>query len=135
MSEAAAIVAAIPCFARDAHPDARIAAGSGLIRASGGTAAQRPQPPSLLWRIVTGPRPGLEKRFPSGCRMAIQRTSLNVSLTPELERFIAARVASGRYQTASEVVRAALRLLEQNEARDGGRVEPGASGPRGPERA
>ncbi len=47
--------------------------------------------------------------------MAIQRTSLNVSLTPELERFITARVASGRYQTASEVVRAALRLLEQQE--------------------
>ncbi len=45
--------------------------------------------------------------------MAIQRTSLNVSLTPELERFIAARVASGRYQTASEVVRAGLQLLEQ----------------------
>jgi antitoxin ParD1/3/4 len=50
--------------------------------------------------------------------MAIQRTSLNVSLTPELERFIVARVASGRYQTASEVVRAALRLLEQNDSRE-----------------
>jgi len=47
--------------------------------------------------------------------MSIQRTSLNVSLTPELERFITARVASGRYQTASEVVRAGLRLLEQAE--------------------
>lgn len=52
------------------------------------------------------------------CAMAIQRTTLNVSLTPELERFIAARVASGRYQTASEVVRAALRLLEQNDSRE-----------------
>jgi antitoxin ParD1/3/4 len=49
--------------------------------------------------------------------MATQRTSLNVSLTPELERFISARVASGRYQTASEVVRAALRLLEQSDCR------------------
>ena len=49
--------------------------------------------------------------------MATQRTSLNVSLTPELEQFIAARVASGRYQTASEVVRAALRLLEQSDCR------------------
>jgi antitoxin ParD1/3/4 len=36
---------------------------------------------------------------------------LTVSLTPELRRFIAAQVASGRYQTASEVVRAGLRLL------------------------
>lgn len=51
--------------------------------------------------------------------MPIQRTSLNVSLTSELERFITARVASGRYQTASEVVRAGLRLLEQSELREG----------------
>jgi antitoxin ParD1/3/4 len=43
------------------------------------------------------------------------RTTLNVSLTPELEAFIAARVASGRYQSASEVVRAGLRLLETEE--------------------
>jgi putative addiction module CopG family antidote len=48
--------------------------------------------------------------------MSVQRTSLNVSLTPALERFIAERVSSGRYQTASEVVRAGLRLLEQTEA-------------------
>jgi antitoxin ParD1/3/4 len=45
----------------------------------------------------------------------MQRTSLNVSLTPALEQFIAGRVSSGRYQTASEVVRAGLRLLEQTE--------------------
>ncbi len=67
--------------------------------------------------------------------MAIQRTSLNVSLTPELERFIAARVASGRYQTASEVVRAALRLLEQNELREDGPARRGAGTPREQERA
>jgi antitoxin ParD1/3/4 len=47
--------------------------------------------------------------------MSIQRTSLNVSLTPALEQFIAEQVASGRYQTASEVVRAGLRLLERTE--------------------
>ncbi len=41
------------------------------------------------------------------------RTSLNVSLTPELEQFVQSRVASGRYQTASEVIREGLRLLEE----------------------
>jgi putative addiction module CopG family antidote len=44
------------------------------------------------------------------------KPSLNVSLTPHLEQFIAASVASGRYQTASEVVRAGLRLLENFES-------------------
>src|SRR5580700_11180465 len=43
------------------------------------------------------------------------RTSMNVSLTPELEQFVESRVASGRYQTASEVVREGLRLLEERE--------------------
>ena len=43
------------------------------------------------------------------------RTSLNVSLTPELDRFVQGRVASGHYQTASEVIREGLRLLEQQE--------------------
>lgn len=37
---------------------------------------------------------------------------MNVSLTPELEALIKEKVATGRYSTASEVVRDALRLLE-----------------------
>ena len=61
--------------------------------------------------------------------MAIQRSSLNVSLTPELERFITDRVASGRYQTASEVVRAALRLLEQSEPKEDKPTRLGAGTP------
>jgi putative addiction module CopG family antidote len=40
-----------------------------------------------------------------------------VSLTPELQRFVAERVASGLYRSANEVVRAALRLLEQERGR------------------
>ena len=43
------------------------------------------------------------------------RTTVNISLTPELEEFLQSRVSSGRYQTASEVVREALRLLERQE--------------------
>jgi antitoxin ParD1/3/4 len=43
------------------------------------------------------------------------RHTLNVSLTTELEEFVESRVASGRYQTASEVVREGLRLLELQE--------------------
>ncbi|MCJ2033014.1 type II toxin-antitoxin system ParD family antitoxin [Methylobacterium sp. J-068] len=48
--------------------------------------------------------------------MAKAPKSLNVSLTPELSEFIAVRVSSGRYLSASEVVRAGLRLLERDEA-------------------
>jgi len=41
---------------------------------------------------------------------------MNVSLTPELESFVAKKVESGRYSSASEVVREALRLLADQEA-------------------
>jgi antitoxin ParD1/3/4 len=40
---------------------------------------------------------------------------MNVSLTTELERFVSAKVESGRYNSASEVVREALRLLEERD--------------------
>jgi antitoxin ParD1/3/4 len=40
---------------------------------------------------------------------------MNISLTPELEAFVNSRVASGRYQSASEVMREGLRLLEERE--------------------
>jgi antitoxin ParD1/3/4 len=36
----------------------------------------------------------------------------NVSLTPELEQFARSCVSEGRYNNVSEVVRAALRLLQ-----------------------
>lgn len=39
----------------------------------------------------------------------------NVNLTDELDRFVLAKVASGRYENASEVVRAGLRTLEREE--------------------
>jgi antitoxin ParD1/3/4 len=40
---------------------------------------------------------------------------MNVSLTPELDRFVIGKVESGRYTSASEVVREALRLLEEHD--------------------
>jgi antitoxin ParD1/3/4 len=40
---------------------------------------------------------------------------MNVSLTPELDKFVAGKVESGRYTSASEVVREALRLLEEHD--------------------
>lgn len=39
----------------------------------------------------------------------------NVNLTDELDRFVLDRVKSGRYENSSEVVRAALRMLEREE--------------------
>ena len=46
-----------------------------------------------------------------------QRQNISISLTPRQARFLADCVASGRYQTASEVVREAVRLLEYQFAR------------------
>jgi len=39
----------------------------------------------------------------------------NVNLTEELDRFVLKKVKTGRYENASEVVRAALRTLEREE--------------------
>jgi antitoxin ParD1/3/4 len=40
---------------------------------------------------------------------------MTIALTPQLEALIAEKIASGRYQSASEVIREALRLLEESE--------------------
>jgi len=42
---------------------------------------------------------------------------MNVSLTPELENLVNDKVASGMYQTASEVIREGLRLLKERDER------------------
>jgi antitoxin ParD1/3/4 len=39
----------------------------------------------------------------------------NVNLTDELDRFVAKKVKTGRYENASEVVRAGLRTLEEQQ--------------------
>lgn len=43
------------------------------------------------------------------------RNGMNVSLTPELECLVNEKVQTGMYQTASEVVREALRLLKEHD--------------------
>jgi antitoxin ParD1/3/4 len=52
-----------------------------------------------------------------------QELAVNVSLTPELERLVAAKVKSGMYGSSSEVIRAALRALHQWEADQAARLE------------
>ena len=41
--------------------------------------------------------------------------AMNVSLTPELEKLVTRKVQSGLYQSASEVIREGLRLLEDQD--------------------
>ncbi len=40
---------------------------------------------------------------------------MNISLTPQLEELVKKKVESGRYGSASEVMREALRLLEERD--------------------
>lgn len=40
---------------------------------------------------------------------------MNVNLTPQLEEMVRAKVSSGLYTSASEVVREALRLMEERD--------------------
>lgn len=42
---------------------------------------------------------------------------MNVSLTPQIEALVRQQVETGRYTNASDVVRAALRLLEERDRR------------------
>jgi antitoxin ParD1/3/4 len=47
--------------------------------------------------------------------MASGQKSLNVSVPPQLQKFVDTRVKSGSYRSASEVVCEALQLLEERE--------------------
>jgi antitoxin ParD1/3/4 len=48
---------------------------------------------------------------------------MNISLTPQLENLVKTKVASGLYGSASEVMREALRLLEERDRRQAVRIE------------
>jgi antitoxin ParD1/3/4 len=49
--------------------------------------------------------------------------SRNVNLTPELDSFVSELMANGRYQNASDEVRAALRALEREEREETAKIE------------
>lgn len=65
---------------------------------------------------------------------------MNVSLTPKLEGFVKAKVKAGNYNSASEVVREALRLMQREDealyerkaARLRGALKVGLEGPDAP---
>ena len=67
---------------------------------------------------------------------------MNVSLTKHLDQFVGQQVETGRYRSASEVVREGLRLLEQRESQiqtiqsvlDEGFASPIVNGPEAMER-
>lgn len=48
---------------------------------------------------------------------------MNVSLTPELEQFVDDKMKSGDFTSASEVVRAGLRLLKERDAEHQARLD------------
>ena len=49
--------------------------------------------------------------------------NLNVSLTDELAEFVKSRISTGRYTSASEVVREALRLMERHEQAEAAKLQ------------
>lgn len=48
---------------------------------------------------------------------------MNVNLTPQLEDLVRSKVASGLYTSASEVVREALRLMDEQDRLRGAKLE------------
>jgi antitoxin ParD1/3/4 len=55
--------------------------------------------------------------IPSGGMMfrMSKRSTLQVSLTPELQRLVNDKIATGLYESASDVVRDGLRMIEQRD--------------------
>jgi antitoxin ParD1/3/4 len=47
--------------------------------------------------------------------MPVKQSTRNIALTPHLDKFVRDKIESGRYQSASEVVREGLRIMEQLE--------------------
>jgi len=54
-------------------------------------------------------------KIANSCAARESMSTMNISLTPQLEKLVQDRVKSGRYTSASEVIREALRLLETHD--------------------
>lgn len=48
---------------------------------------------------------------------------MNISMAPEFEQFVDEKVSGGDYSSASEVIRAGLRLLKEHDAEHRARLE------------
>ena len=66
---------------------------------------------------IGGEGKGLLPRIPIFGTLASMAKNTSISLGEHFADFVGAQVATGRFSTASEVVRAGLRLLEEREAR------------------
>ena len=66
-----------------------------------------------LAKFANHVRAGYAEGVPFG-ETPMAGTTMNISVTPELDRFVQEQVAGGLYQSASEVVREALRLLVEH---------------------
>ena len=67
-------------------------------------------------RLTCNNRIGHFWLFLAGCNDGfVKEKFMNVSLTPELERLVTQKVESGLYQSASEVIREGLRLLDDHD--------------------
>jgi len=68
----------------------------------------------MLLLAIFASRATVNSKSTSMGRASVMPTR-NVNLTDELDRFVAKKVKTGRYENASEVVRAGLRTLEREE--------------------
>jgi antitoxin ParD1/3/4 len=47
----------------------------------------------------------------------------NINLTPQMDRLVETKIRNGQYANASEVIRAGLRALEEDEREDAARID------------
>ena len=60
-------------------------------------------------------RPNIDNLCTLGHDCSQEDDPMHISLTPRLEEFVKAKVASGFYNNSSEVIREALRFMETHE--------------------